>query len=61
MKQPQTYRGQGFYVGWIRGMLTCDNPLLPGFIQHKRLKAMCSPDVSFVKKIGTGINFKDPQ
>lgn len=25
MNQPQTHRGSGFYVGWIRGMLLCNN------------------------------------
>ena len=27
MNWRQTYRGLSFYVGWMRGMLVCDNPL----------------------------------
>ena len=29
MDQPQTYRRSEFHVGWMRGVLVCDNSLLP--------------------------------
>ena len=29
MNHPQTYRGSSIYIGWISGMLNCDNSISP--------------------------------